>query len=42
MASLWEKSARQFEKWDLFAFFGQFGRLGIESPLRMRCFLSKG
>ncbi|RVX04549.1 hypothetical protein CK203_023406 [Vitis vinifera] len=42
IASLWEKSAKQFQQRVLFAFFGQFGKLGIELPLKMRCCPSKG
>ena len=41
-ASLWEKSARQLGERVLFAFFRQFGRQGIESPLKMKCCPSKG
>ncbi|RVW35544.1 DDT domain-containing protein DDR4 [Vitis vinifera] len=42
LVPLWERSTRLFGERVLFAFFGLFGRLGIESPLKMRCCPSKG
>lgn len=35
MDSLWGKNARDFGERVLFAFFEQFGRQGIKSPLKM-------
>ena len=42
MGPSWEKSARQFGERTLYVSFGQFGKQGIGSPLKMRCCPSKG
>ena len=38
---LWVKRGRRCGGLSLYVSFGQFGRLGIESPLKTRCCLSK-
>ena len=38
----WAKSVRQFGKWALYACFDQFGKHGIELPLKKVCCPCKG